>query len=61
MSEDVLSKAHDLMCDTVIVINKLSEGLPVMEQLACKQIVSEMDSVIRNLNNRMHEPDGEYA
>lgn len=61
MSEDVLTKAHDLMCDTVVVIEQLTDALPVIEQLACKQIVSEMNSVIRNLNNRMHEPEGEYA
>ena len=32
-----------------------------MERLAAKQLMSQMEDLLRKMNNKIHEPEGDYA
>lgn len=57
----IIEQAYDLMCDSVLVLKEVGDDLPFMERLAVKQLMSQMEELLRKMNNKMHEPEGEYA
>lgn len=62
MSEQrIMEQAHDLLCDSILVMKEINEDLPFMERLAAKQLMSQMEDLLRKMNNKIHEPEGEYA
>ena len=62
MSEQrIMEQAHDLLCDSILVMKEINEDLPFMERLAAKQLMSQMEELLRKMNNKIHEPEGEYA
>ena len=54
-------QAHDLLCDSILVMKEINEDLPFMQRLAAKQLMSQMEGLLRKMNNKIHEPEGEYA
>ena len=62
MSEQrIMEQAHDLLCDSILVMKEINEDLPFMERLAAKQLMSQMEDLLRKMNNKIHEPEGDYA
>ena len=57
----IMEQAHDLLCDSILVMKEINEDLPFMERLAAKQLMSQMEDLLRKMNNKIHEPEGEYA
>lgn len=57
----IMEQAHDLLCDSILVLKEINEDLPFMQRLAAKQLMSQMEELLRKMNNKIHEPDGEYA
>ena len=54
-------QAHDLLCDSILVLKEINEDLPFMQRLAAKQLMSQMEELLRKMNNKIHEPEGNYA
>ena len=57
----IMEQAHDLLCDSILVLKEINEDLPFMQRLAAKQLMSQMEGLLRKMNNKIHEPEGEYA
>lgn len=57
----IMEQAHDLLCDSILVMKEINEDLPFMERLAAKQLMSQMEDLLRKMNNKIHEPEGDYA
>tara|TARA_B100000519_G_scaffold8844_1_gene7073 strand:+ start:1553 stop:1741 length:189 start_codon:yes stop_codon:yes gene_type:complete len=59
--ERLMVQAHDLLCDSILVLKEINEDLPFMQRLAAKQLMSQMEELLRTMNNKIHEPEGDYA
>ena len=44
--ERLMMQAHDLLCDSILVMKEINEDLPFMERLAAKQLMSQMEAVL---------------